>query len=465
MDRFVNRAEELAALDRWWDRGTQIAALWGRRRVGKTTLAQRFAHGKPAVFHTGAGRGEIGELALLSRRVGDALPGGLRDPATRPYRDWDDALDDLGDRAVDRPVLLVLDEFPELVESSPALPGILRAFLDRAHSRTRLRLLLCGSAVRYMHALQEQRQPLYGRFDLALGVHPFGPHESALMLERLRPEDRALVHGIVGGMPLYLSWWDQDADVTTNVRRLVCEPGARLVTEGDLVLRTDLEAGDHAQRALYAIAAGKTAHNEVRDRIGTEPTRALERLLELRLVERVQPVGQGPRSRRRRYRIADPFLRFHLGVVARYRTEIDRGFGPSLLPVILDALDEHMGDVWEEAFRSHLRYLALAGQLPVGGDVVAIGPWWDTTGDNQIDAVALAGRSERPVLAGEAKWARTVDATRLVDGLRRKVERGLGIDPDEVRHAVCARAEHRRVPEDVLALTAADLFSPPSSAG
>jgi uncharacterized protein len=456
---FVNRTRELAALARWWGAQDQAAMVWGRRRVGKTALLQRFVDDKPVVFHTGANRGEVDELRLLSGEVAASLPGGFRDLAVRPYTTWDDALDDLATLASNRPTLVVFDEFPELVASSPGLPGILRAFLDRSRNRTSLRLLLCGSAVRHMHALQEEREPLYGRFDLSLQVHPFDQHEASQMLKRLDPADRALAYGVVGGMPLYLSWWDQDATTNENLARLVCEPGARLMTEGDLVLRADLDSGEYANQILHAIATGRTQYGEIKDYIKTEPQRTLERLIELRLVERLKPAGEPERSKRRIYRIVDPFIRFYLATATKYRTEIERGLGSSILPVLRDAVNDHMGEVWEEAFRAELRRRGAAGTLPVDGNVVAVGAWWDTTGGNEIDALVLAGRSTTPVMAGEAKWAATGDAAALVAALRRKVERGLHLDPESLRYAVCARTNFNKLEEGVLALTAEDLFS------
>ena len=455
---FVNRVEELAALERWWGEGRRPALVWGRRRVGKTALLQHFARRRRAVFHTGAGRSPAGELSQLSRQVAAFGPAGVRDLLARPYADWDDALDHLAEVAATEPLLLVLDEFPDVAATSPELPGVIRAFLDRAGARSWLRLLLCGSAVRSMQALQEERAALYGRFDLALQVHPFRPHEAALMLRDLPPETRALVYGLVGGMPLYLSWWDQTETVEDNLRRLAVRPASPLLTEGQLVLATEVEDGQYPAAVLHAIASGKTRHNEISQAIRGEPTRTLDRLVELRLVERVQPVTDSGRSRRRLYRIADNFLAFYLGLLTRYRAEIDRGLGESILPVLVSSLDDHMGPVWEEAFRDHLRREAVSGALSEQ-DIVAIGPWWRDDGQVEIDALALAGRGRRPVLAGEAKWARTVDGAAVAADLRRKVE-SVVPDPDALSYVVCARTKVERKPRAVRAVTAARLFAP-----
>lgn len=460
--RFVNRVSELEALRRWWEAPSGRSALvWGRRRVGKTALLQQFAQDKATVFHIGAGRPVRAELGQLSERVGAAGLAGVRDLAARGYVDWDDALEHLAERASATPVLLVLDEFPELVGSAPDLPGILRAFLDRTAGHTRLRLLLCGSAVRSMRALGEERAPLYGRFDLSLQVHPFRPHEAALMLAGLAPADQALVYGLLGGMPLYLSWWDADTDVAANLGRLACRPGAPLLAEGQLVLATEGAPSEQIGAVLHAIAAGKTRHSEIKNWLGIEPTRTLERLQELRLVDQVRPVTERPASRQRRYRIADNFLAFYLGVLSRHRDQIERGLGESILRVMIASLDDHLGPVWEEAFRDHLRLLAAGGQL--GPEVVAIGPWWTPDSRHEIDAVALAGRSRRPVLAGEAKWSRTEDAHRLLFDLHRKAA-VLTDEPDRLRYVVAARDRLTGLPHDadppVLAVTAAEVFAP-----
>ena len=455
---FVNREQELARLRSWWSSpGAGMAIVWGRRRVGKTVLLQHFSAELPTIFHTGGGRPASAELEALSRVAAPLLADGPRDLGARPFADWDDAFETLALAARNRKLLLVLDELPALAETSPELPELIRAAWDRVRSRTKLKLLLCGSAVRVMEAMQEERAPLYGRLDLALLLHPFRPHEAARMLPRLSPADRALVWGLVGGMPLYLRWWDQNAGVRANLARLACTPGGQLLTEGQLVLATEGEGGELARQTLYAIAAGRTKFNEIEQAVRADPARTLDRLVALRLVERVVPVTEDPRRTRRRvYRIADNFLAFWLGLLDRYRPEIERGLGESILPVMIDSLDQQLGGPWEDAFRDHLRRLAAAGEL--GPGVVAIGPFWTAAADPaEIDAVALAGRSRRAVLVGEAKWGKRVDGARLRAGLERKAEALPDVD-SELRYAFCAR-ERVDNPGDALVLTAADLFS------
>lgn len=459
MATFVNREDELARLEGWWTRARKgsIGLVWGRRRVGKTLLVQRFAEGKRAVFHTAAGRPLEDELTHLSRAAAPVLAGGLRDLAARPFADWEDALETFAAAAQSEPLLLVLDEFPTLVDVAPDLENRVRAFWDRARTQAKLRILLLGSALRTMERIQTERAPLYGRIDLSLLVHPFRPHEAALMLRRLTPADRALVYGLVGGVPLYLEWWDQRASLRDNLLRLVCTPGGQLLTEGELVLASELDLPDLGRRIVYAIATGRTKFSEIQQVVRTDPTRTLDRLGQLRIVEKVVPVTADPRRARTNfYRIADNLLAFWLGLVDRYRVEIDRGLGRSVLPVLASDLDDHLGERYEEAFRLHLRRLADAGAL--GEGIVAVGPFWaDQPHQVEIDAVVLGGRAREAVLIGESKWARSEDAGRLCRVLAAKAQ-ALPNRAADLRYAVCARERLTNVPGDALAVTAADIF-------
>ena len=454
----MNRTSELAALERWWNEsGARLGLVWGRRRVGKTALLEEFSRSRRTVFHTAAGRPAGDELRLLSNAAADVVGEGLRNLRERPFADWDDALDTLAAAATRERLLVIIDEFPELIAATPDLPGRLRAFWDRARTRTKLRVLLCGSAVRTMHAIQEERAPLYGRFDLSLLLHPFKPHETAELLPRLSPADRALVWGLVGGVPLYLEWWDQSASVRENLARLACEPGGRLLTEGQLVLATEGDLGPTGELVLRAIAAGRTRHGEIADAVRAEPARVLDRLVELRLVERVVPVTENhAQTRRRAYRIADNFLSFWLGLLDRHRSAIERGLGRQVLPTLMEQLDDHMGAPWEAAFREHLIRMAAAGEL--GDGIVDVGRWWRDAPPVEIDAVVLAGRQREAVVVGEAKWARRVNAERLRRELERKAE-ALPRRAPTLRYAVCAR-ERVTAAGDEIALTAADLFGP-----
>ncbi|GAA0968939.1 ATP-binding protein [Acrocarpospora macrocephala] len=464
---FINRRRELAALDAWWNQpGPQFGVVWGRRRVGKSFLISHWARDKRVVFHVARNRAVQQELALLSRLAHPFASDSRRDLTRRPFADWDDVIEVLAHAAKDEPLLLVIDEFGELLQSEPNLESALRALWEQVGD-TKLRLLITGSAVRVMEALQAERAPLFGRATLRLHLRPFTPGESALMLPGLGAADRARAWGVCGGTPYYLALWDDQATFQQNLERLVCTEQGILLNEGELVLATEDFAGGRRERipeqVLRAIAAGRTKFSEIKDAIGAEPTRALQALRDLGLIERVQPVRAKPDARRAHYRVADNFLAFWLSIVETHRPAIVRGLGHDVLQVVQEQFDDFMGDRWEEAFRAHLTLIA--PKDPRLSPVVDVGQFWRQSVSGaedpcQLDAVVLTGRSRTVTLVGEAKWGAGANGQRLLTGLRRKaIESGLPI-ADELVYALCARetVTHVDPAPDIISITAADIF-------
>ena len=260
---FVNRQEELAQLERWWSRpGSAIGVVWGRKRVGKTWLLDAFAKHKRALQHVARVRPANLELEALSAVAAAVVTPRRRSLADRPFRDWDDVFDTLADAADEQPLLFVIDEFPDLLRTDPDFESTLRAIWSRVEGAGNLKVLICGSAVRTMEALQANDAALFGRATLRLLVRPFQPHEAALMFPDAPPTERAAAWGVCGGIPRYLALWDDRSPFKENLRELICNEQGILLSEGELVLADEEVTGARGQhlpeQVLRTVGSGRS---------------------------------------------------------------------------------------------------------------------------------------------------------------------------------------------------------------
>jgi uncharacterized protein len=467
--RFVNRVKELAVLDDWYARpGPQLGVVWGRRRIGKSHLLAHWAAGKRAIYHVSRNRPMGQELAALSAAAAPVLDLPDRDLASRPFRDWDEAFDAFRRVAQEAPLVVIIDEFPELVQADPHVESALRAIWEGMGEHP-VRLILCGSAVRTMEALQEERAPLYGRATLRMQVRPFLPGEAALMLPDLDPAERARVWGVCGGTPFYLDLWEQTLSFRDNLVRLVATEHGLLLNEGHLILATEDFAGGRRERVpeqvLRAIAAGRTRFGEIKDALGIDPSRALAALADLDLVQRVLPVGRNADPRRAYYRIADNFLAFWLSIVEPRRAGIIQGLAKSVAGVMESQFDGFMGDRWEDAVRAHLTQTIV--EDPRVAPVTEVGRFWHQYGNDpaEIDVAMLSEPGGRLSVAAEVKWAKHEDGRRILRSLVRKAHASDLVPPegpDPVYVLAARQAVTGDLPAEVLTVTAADVFGVPS---
>ena len=221
-----------------------LGLLWGRRRIGKSFLLQALVE-QAGGFYYEAVRGSKGEaLRDLGAKLGLFAGSG----APLALEDWEGAVQALLALGRDGRVVVVLDEFPYLLEHSPELESVIqRALGARSSSRApgQARLILCGSAPSVMRKLLSGTAPLHGRAGMGLQMSPF---DFRVTRELHAVADFATAHRtycVIGGVPAYAREM-VGGDLPRSKRdfdRWVCQRvlslGAPLFSEIPLMLSED----------------------------------------------------------------------------------------------------------------------------------------------------------------------------------------------------------------------------------
>ncbi len=465
---FHDREEELAFLRGQVDRpGAGLVVLYGRRRVGKTELLREFARGRRAVFYVAEMGSAPDQRATFSGRVFETF--GETALAGAAFPSWEAAFRFLGERAAKERLLVLLDEFPYLVDSDPTLPSILQRAWDAALKRSRILLVLCGSSVGVMEReILGARNPLYGRRTGQWRLDPMGPREAGLFFPGLPADRRIEAWAVAGGVPAYLEAFARGRTLRESVLGAVLARGAPLFDEVRFLLLQELRDPRTYFSLLQGMAAGNTRPNEIAQAAGLADrgvaSRYLETLRDLQIVERTYPVTESrpEKSRKGLYRIADSFVRFWFRFVLPNKSALEAGEAEAVYDRrIAPALDDFVAPSFEEAARRFVHRPPRPSPFPVPYE--RVGSYWDREGE--IDVVAVGPEGE--LLLGECKWSRrAVGADVLVD-LRRKAPRVLEAlrirGRPRVRFALFARAgfapslSKGRRPADLLLFVPEDL--------
>jgi AAA+ ATPase superfamily predicted ATPase len=415
---FVGRRRELAQLADLLEpvrtggrtgRPGRAVLIRGRRRVGKSRLVEEFARrtGLPHVFFTATGASRDEELASFGAQVAASdLPDAAAFAGYAVPQTWDAALALLGGiLPADRPSMVVFDELPYLTRSDPGFEGILQKFFDRTLSRLPVLLVLIGSDLAMMEALNTYGRPFYQR-GTEMIVPPLSPADVADLLDLGSPADAFDAFLVTGGLPLILDEWPLGAGLWDYLETAVSRPTSALIVSGERALAAEFPAEAQARHVLAEIGHGeRTFTNIGRSAGGLNPgalSRALDILTSKRLVDARLPISTRP-SKDTRYSITDPHLRFWLSFLGPNMPAIERGRGDQALAAIKSTWSSWRGRAIEPVIRESLLRLP-EGILPEGTRV--IGGYWTRTNDPEIDLVG-ADRSpiaKRLTLAGSIKW-------------------------------------------------------------
>ncbi len=417
---FIGRQSELASLNELYREDRfQMFVLYGRRRVGKTTLLNEFCKGKPSIFYS-AGQSN---RKLNLEKFSEAVFSYYGETTLEPFSSWENAITYIDERQGDKRLVLVLDEFPYLCRKDMSLLSELQHLIDHRLRHGKLFLILCGSYMGFMEKeVLGSKSPLFGRRTGQLHMKTFDYKTSLEYMDGFTDEEKLMLYGAFGGTPLYLSRIDRFKTFEENLKHEFLRPTAYLYEEPLLLLRQEVVEPGVYSSIIEAIAGGATKCNEIATKIGEEPAKCLRYisiLCELGILYKETPFGEKENSRKTIYGISDLMFRFWYRFVFPNRTLIETGAGEAVYKRRIEPVyNEYMGIVFEKICLEYMLKKNSQGELPIM--FTSIGRWWGHSSERtrqQIE-IDLIARDGNYFIFCECKWRNEIMTPAVLEKLR-----------------------------------------------
>ena len=418
--KFIDRENETKRLKRALSQEgpTQFVVIYGRRRLGKSTLIRHVLTDNDIYFMADQTE-QSQQLALLAKAIATKIP----DFDKVVYPDWETLIVTLAHRATNR-FTLCLDEFPYLAKSTPSLPSVLQRHIDS--KQLPFNLIICGSSQQMMQGLVlDAASPLYGRGSVIMKLEPIPVRhlQEVLHTDAVQTIEES---AIWGGVPRYWEIREQEPSLKDAIANHITDPNGTLYDEPSRLFLDDFQHTTQSSALLSVIGNGANRLSEIAGRMqknATDLSGPLAKLINLGYIERETPFGENPRnSKRSYYQISDPFMRTYYRYVVPNRSLINLHRNEVVSQIISNSFSDFVAAHWERLCRS-----AISGNQLLGTTWGMASRWWGTViinkekKDIELDVVAES-IDKKKILIGECKWTEGEQAERLFKELEIKAQ-------------------------------------------
>ena len=414
VDRIAETARLKAALA---GERSALVVMYGRRRLGKSTLIKRVLSEGDVYFLADRSEGQHQRL-LLAKVIAQVFP----DFDKLTYPDWESLFRAVNYRT-DRRFTLCLDEFPYIVEQSPELPSVLQKLVDE--KQLKYNLVLCGSSQNMMYGLfLDSSAPLYGRADEIIRLTPIRlPYlQEALRLDAVSAVEE---YSVWGGVPRYWELRENRRSLDDALWHNILSVNGVLYEEPVKLFQDDVKDIVKTSTIMSYVGAGANRLSEIAARCGepaTNLSRPLKKLVDLGFLEKDVPFGMDEKNAKKSlYKIADPFMAFYYQFVVPYRSFIELDRRLPIEQALSARFQEYVSMQWEKLCRE-----AVTGNLMDGVLYGRARRWWGSVLNEhgkpeQIEFDVMAESVDKKyLLVGECKWTARENGRQLAAELLRK---------------------------------------------
>ena len=405
---FIGREKELALLEKLKNSSKfEFLVLFGRRRIGKTTLLTEFAKDKNVLFYSAQEQNDAFNLEQFTKEIQKHFK-----ETGFSFNSWQDAFEYISNHSTnEHKEIIIIDEFPFIAKENPTVKSILQHLIDHKLQHPNILLIICGSSISFMeNEVMGYKSPLYGRCTNVLELKEFDYFDSAKFLPKYTNIDKLMSYAILGGIPKYLLQFDDDISLKENVNDKIVSNDVFLNIEPQLLLKMELKDIATYSTILGAIATGASKLNDISLKAHLESTtcnKYLSVLKTLRLIHKTIPFKDSENSKKGLYTISDNLFNFVYHFIVPRRSAIDllgedvvtdEIFEPNLINTYVD-------HIFEKICTQYMVRLARAKKLPFMP--TKIGRWW---GNNPIRKcqddidIALCDSTEENYIICECKF-------------------------------------------------------------
>ena len=416
--KFVDRIDEAARLkDALAREKSSLVVMYGRRRLGKSTLIKRVLSDNDVYFLADRSESQY-QRTLLAKVIAQVFP----DFDKLAYPDWESMFRAVNYRT-DKRFTICLDEFPYLVEQSPELPSVLQKLVDE--KQLKYNLVLCGSSQNMMYGLfLDSTAPLYGRADEIMRLAPIRlPYiQEALSLDAMNAIEE---YSVWGGVPRYWELRENKSSLDDALWHNILSVNGTLYEEPVKLFQDDVKDIVKTSTIMSYIGTGANRLSEIAGRCNepaTNLSRPLKKLVDLGFLEKDVPFGIDEKNAKKSlYKIADPFMAFYYQFVVPNRSFIELGRRMPLELALAAHFSEYVSMNWEKLCRD-----AVTGNIVNGTVYGKAKRWWGSVFNEdkkpeQVEFDVMAESLDKKyLLVGECKWTNQENGKQLTAELLRK---------------------------------------------
>ena len=435
---FIGRTHELDALNRMYNHTDfQMMILYGRRRIGKTTLLNEFAKGKDTIFYTGIESKDDENLREFSQEVFHYYSPDASAPSFRSYGNlFTYITSEEKKRAQNGRLLLIIDEYPYIAINHPELASVLQREIDHEWKNMNMMLVLCGSSITFMEEeVLGEKSPLFGRRTGQIELPPLDYLTSARFVPDYTPEEKAIVYGVTGGIPKYLSMFDTSLSLDENITNEFFSTSGYFYEEPKNLLQQEFRDVSLYFAIVNAVGGGCTHVNEISEKTGfdtAKTSQALRKLEAVRIIRKDIPILNEKNKKLTQYVLNDGMFRFWFRFVSHGIGAIERFAGEKYYQTMVRPfIHEYMGPIFEEICQEYVFRESLSGASDIF--ITKVGKWRGTDSEKKcpadIDVVGL-DEAEKFAVIGECKFKNSSFGKEEYETL---LNRGRLVQPYDVR--------------------------------